>query len=365
MLCSAWIGLGAGLLPRRVSAGRSGARDRDAGGLRHLLRLRVRAADEPLVVALRPRRSRCPATRARCRSCPARRWWRTCTASSSTRCSPRPAAGTPAGRSPTRWRSCVLGPGGPRHPAPGRPPGVVRPGRAPRTRDVGQPEPGTTALTGGPMVPCRTACSGWPPATRPGRTGCASLPGRRRRRCSTSGSCTEDGCAAARVLRARPARARPRRRAGVLKISFPDEEAGARAPRPAALARRRRRAAAPRRPAPLRAAARAAARRDARPPSPTSRPARSSPGSTRRLHVPALPQLHRLSSVRRAGGSELARAAAQRPGPAPAGGAGRVAGRGPRRPTPPPTGAWSTATCTTTTCWPPTASRGWSSTPSR
>ena len=84
--------------------------------LRHPLRLRVRAADEPVVLAVRARhrgaRPRGPVLRRR-----ARRSARTCTASRSTRCSPRPAAGTPAGRSPTRspssssarpcWRPCA------------------------------------------------------------------------------------------------------------------------------------------------------------------------------------------------------------------------------------------------------------------
>ena len=49
MMVSAWVGMGAGLLPRRVT-GRRG--DRDAGRLRDLRGVRLRAPDEPLRLAV-------------------------------------------------------------------------------------------------------------------------------------------------------------------------------------------------------------------------------------------------------------------------------------------------------------------------
>ena len=55
MLCSAWVGMGAGLLPRRVDRPR---RDRDAGGVRRGRGVRLRAAAQPLVVAVRARHRR-------------------------------------------------------------------------------------------------------------------------------------------------------------------------------------------------------------------------------------------------------------------------------------------------------------------
>ena len=62
MLCAAWVGMGAGLLPRRVT-GR--ARDRDAGGVRRVRGVRLRPADEPLRLAVPRSASRCPGTRTR------------------------------------------------------------------------------------------------------------------------------------------------------------------------------------------------------------------------------------------------------------------------------------------------------------
>ena len=89
MLASAWVGMGAGLLPRRVRGAREiamlvvyGIVAAYAFGLR----------DEHVQLAVHPRHRGARATPAACRSCPARRCWRTCTASASTRCSPRPGS---------------------------------------------------------------------------------------------------------------------------------------------------------------------------------------------------------------------------------------------------------------------------------
>ena len=60
MLVSAWVGMGAGLLPRRVT-GRCG--DRDARGVRRVRGVRLRAADEPVRLAV-PARHRRPRPRA-------------------------------------------------------------------------------------------------------------------------------------------------------------------------------------------------------------------------------------------------------------------------------------------------------------
>ena len=104
MLVSAWIGMGAGLLPRRLT-GR--AEIAVLVGLRHRRVVRLRHPDEPVRAGPSPSASRSRATRARCRTSRARRCSRTCSGSPSTRCSPRPAAGTPAARSPRRSRwSC-------------------------------------------------------------------------------------------------------------------------------------------------------------------------------------------------------------------------------------------------------------------
>ena len=83
MIVSAWVGMGAGLLPRR-STGRR--RDRDAGGVRRGGGVRLRAPDEPLRLAVRARHRACRARRGRCPTCRGRRCWRTCTGSCSTRC---------------------------------------------------------------------------------------------------------------------------------------------------------------------------------------------------------------------------------------------------------------------------------------
>ena len=96
------------------------------------------------------------------------------------------------------------------------------------------------------------------------------------------------------------------------------------------------------------------------PSSGTSRPARSWPASTPRLHVPAPPQLRTVTSY--------VERLARRPRPAAARRARSRAGWSSRRSRsagtssadPASTGAHrSTATCTTRTCSPPTASRGW------
>ena len=54
MLCAAWIGLGAGLLPAATPL-RAAREIVLLVGLRHRVRLRLRAADEPVVVAVRAR----------------------------------------------------------------------------------------------------------------------------------------------------------------------------------------------------------------------------------------------------------------------------------------------------------------------
>ena len=83
MLVSAWVGMGAGLLPRRVT-GR--AEIAMLVGLRHRrgvrLRLLMNLSGWPFVLGIvvpGPRRGRC-------RTCPARRCGRTCSGSPSTRC---------------------------------------------------------------------------------------------------------------------------------------------------------------------------------------------------------------------------------------------------------------------------------------
>ena len=81
MLVSAWVGMGAGLLPRRVT-GRAEIAMLAAYGVVAAYAFGLLLN---LSVAVRRSASRCPATRARCRSCPATRWRRTCTGSSSTR----------------------------------------------------------------------------------------------------------------------------------------------------------------------------------------------------------------------------------------------------------------------------------------
>ena len=101
MLCSAWVGMGAGLLPRRLT------------GRRELLALigygvfaayafgiLMNLSGWPLLTGIAVNGQEGGAGVRR----PARRCWRTCTGSRSTRCSPPPPAGTPAARSRTRSR---------------------------------------------------------------------------------------------------------------------------------------------------------------------------------------------------------------------------------------------------------------------
>ena len=77
-------------------------------------------------------------------------------------------------------------------------------------------------------------------------------------------------------------------------------------------------------------------------------------GLWQHLHVPALPQLRTVTAYVETLGGRTRPAAGQRPGAAPAGPAGDVARRRPgERPRQRPDRR-STATCTTTTCWPPT-----------
>ena len=83
MLASAWIGMGAGLLPRRVRGAREiamlvvyGIFAAFAFGLLH----------EHVELAVHPGHRGARATQVSCPSCPGRRWRRTCSASGSTRC---------------------------------------------------------------------------------------------------------------------------------------------------------------------------------------------------------------------------------------------------------------------------------------
>ena len=100
--------MGAGLLPRAASAAarRSRCWSSTASSRPTLYGMLMNLSCWPFplgIVVPGPRGRRWPTS-------PARRCWRTCTASSSTRCSPRPAAGTPAARSPPRIAIVVLGP---------------------------------------------------------------------------------------------------------------------------------------------------------------------------------------------------------------------------------------------------------------
>ena len=128
-------------------------------------------------------------------------------------------------------------------------------------------------------------------------------------------------------------------RPAVLKLTLPARRGRARAPRPAALAR----------PTATVAAAAAPTRTAGRCCSSGCTPTRTSPtcgtleacevvaGLYARLHVPALPQLRRLSSYVARWTERLARAARATPRAAPARGAGGVARPRPRRPTRRPT----------------------------
>ena len=115
--------LGVGRDGRRAAAapGHRPRRDRDAGGVRRGRGVRLRPADEPLRLAVRRSASTCPATRARWRSCPATRCWRTCSGSlvytlltSTGQLGHRPG-------DHQRGRDRGARPGGPDHAAPGAP----------------------------------------------------------------------------------------------------------------------------------------------------------------------------------------------------------------------------------------------------
>ena len=130
----------------------------------------------------------------------------------------------------------------------------------------------------------------------------------------------------------------PAARPAVLKLDLPHDEARARAARAAALARQRGRAAAARRPAPVGAAARAAARRDVDLRSVDEVEACEIVAELYgRLHVPAPPQLRRLSAYVERWTDGLAGAAARRTRAPPAGGAGGVPGARASSATPRPT----------------------------
>ena len=331
MLCAAWVGLGAGLLPRARRRPRGPARDRDAGGLRHRLRLPLRAADEPLVVALHRSASPCPVTRGRCPTCPARRCVEnlhrfgiytllTSTGGLGHRPGDHQLAGDRAARS-----------GGAGHAAPGGAQGAYA---APaRPAATGQRPAGDL------IPPASTASAGWPIAATPGPPGSAPAAAARATTCSRSGRCAPTGWPRTATARswcpvrdrrtARPARAQGR---------LPRRRGRARAPGAAGLAGRRGGAAAAGRPAPAGAAAGAAAATARSTTVEPSRPARSWPGSTagctsrRRRSCPAL-----------VGGGALGgrgwAPCRRRPGAAPAGRAGRVASAATWRGTRPPTGA--------------------------
>ena len=167
---------------------------------------------------------------------------------------------------------------------------------------------------------------------------------------------------AALVVPVRTSAGRP----AVLKLALPHDEAEHEDLALQHWHGRGRRPAARRRPAPVGAAARAAARRRGpRPSCGTLEACEVVAGLYARLHVPALPQLRRLSSYVDRWTERLRGAAAGRPGPAATGRAGGVAGPGPRRrrrdgrPDDPRRPALRERAGRRT------ASPGWSSTPSR
>ena len=118
MLASGWVGLGAGLLPRRVQRTR---RAGDARRVRCGERLRLRLRAQHVVLAVLDRR-RHPAVLRRGRAGASR----TCSASSCTRWPPPPSAGT-LGRAITNVAAIVRArPDDAGRPAPGGPTGGVR-----------------------------------------------------------------------------------------------------------------------------------------------------------------------------------------------------------------------------------------------
>ena len=105
MLASAWIGMGAGLLPRRVRGPEIAMLVVYGIVAAFAYGLLLNMSSWPFTLGIEV-----PGYAVSCRSCPGRRWRRTCSASGSTRCSRRPAAGT-LGRAITNTIALVvLGP---------------------------------------------------------------------------------------------------------------------------------------------------------------------------------------------------------------------------------------------------------------